>query len=85
MKGSLNRLYPTLMRLLDGSRIAADLDKVRECFRAVDPVECVHEKRVQGEFGSGLLTYHLCAALGAGRMVQSPRSADRGRPSQARR
>jgi len=52
------------MRLLDGSRIAADLDKVRECFRAVDPVECVHEKRVQGEFGSGLLTYHLCAALG---------------------
>ncbi len=64
MQEELRRLYPTLMRLLGGSRIAADLDKAQVCFREADPVECVHEKRLRGEFASGLLTYHLCAALG---------------------
>ncbi len=64
MQEELRRLYPTLMRLLDGSGIASDLEAARECFREPEPVECVHERRVRGIFQSGLLTYYLCAALG---------------------
>jgi hypothetical protein len=32
MKDKLQRPDPTLIRLLDGSRIAADLDEARDCF-----------------------------------------------------
>jgi len=57
-------MYPMLMRLLAGSGIVADLEKAKACFGTADPVECVHEKQCKGEFASGLITYHLCAALG---------------------
>jgi hypothetical protein len=64
MNEELSRLFPTLMRLLAGSSIATDLEKAKPCFGTADPVECVHEKRSKGDFASGLMTYHLCAALG---------------------
>jgi hypothetical protein len=52
------------MRLLDGSSIMADLETATACFGTADPVDCFHEMRRKGGFASGLMTYHLCAALG---------------------
>ena len=56
--------YPTLMRLLDGPGFRKDLEKAMSYFNHSDPVESVHEASLRKEFTSGLLVYHLGAALG---------------------
>ncbi|MBN9120811.1 MAG: hypothetical protein J0I06_16955 [Planctomycetes bacterium] len=56
--------FPNLMGLLDGPRVAAEVELAAPCFREESPFDCITHLKTEGRIGSSLLTYHLLASLG---------------------